>query len=126
MEIKSILLDKVSGVIYGFGTAEEPVAEPLMAIWEARRPSHKQVHRCDFAHVERLAQECGAVDALFTSKKGAPVGVMTADCVPVLMANKRGTCVAAIHAGWRGTRGHILTRLWDELRITRIRFFYGI
>ena len=44
---------------------------------------------------------------------------MTADCIPVLMANKRGTCIAAIHAGWRGTRAHTLIHLWNELRIRK-------
>jgi len=114
-EIKSALLDEVPGVIHGFGTAQEPIPASLKKIWESRRPKHKQVHRCDFAQVEIEGQECGEVDGLFTSKAGMPVGIMTADCVPILMANQKGTCVAAVHAGWRGTRAHILAELWTEL-----------
>jgi YfiH family protein len=115
--IKSALLEKVPGVCHGFGTAQEPVPAALKDAWESRRPKHKQVHRCDFVNVEIEGQECGEVDSLFTSKLGIPVGIMTADCVPVLMANKLGTCIAAIHAGWRGTRAHILRKLWAELQV---------
>jgi YfiH family protein len=35
-------------------------------------------------------------------------GVMTADCVPILLCNKQGTEVAAIHAGWQGLRDNII------------------
>ena len=116
MQLKSVLLEKVPGVLHGFGTALEPVPLSLKKIWDSHRPLHKQVHRCDFMDVKVEGQECGEVDSLFTSTKGLPVGVMTADCVPILMANKLGTCVAAIHACWRGTRALILIQLWKELR----------
>ncbi len=42
-------------------------------------------------------------DALITTEKGLALGVKTADCVPVLIANKSGDLVSAVHAGWRGT-----------------------
>ncbi|MEO5968691.1 MAG: polyphenol oxidase family protein [Bdellovibrionia bacterium] len=116
LTIKCVLIEKVPGVVHGFGTAQEPVPASLKDAWESRRPKHKQVHRCDFVDVKVEGQECGDVDSLFTSRAGLPVGVMTADCVPVLMANKLGTCIAAIHAGWRGTRAHILRKLWVELQ----------
>jgi YfiH family protein len=41
-------------------------------------------------------------DASFTTHKGAVCVVMTADCLPILLCDEAGTCVAAIHAGWRG------------------------
>jgi YfiH family protein len=116
MQIKSRLLEKVPGVLHGFGTALEPIPILLRETWESKRPKHKQVHRCDFMQVEFEGQECGEVDSLFTFQQQVPVGVMTADCVPVLMSHKRGTAVAAIHAGWRGTRAHILAELWKELQ----------
>lgn len=41
-------------------------------------------------------------DAVYTLKKNTVCAVMTADCLPVLITDRQGSCVAAIHAGWRG------------------------
>jgi len=41
-------------------------------------------------------------DAVWTSFKHQPCIVMTADCLPVLVTDKQGSFVCAIHAGWRG------------------------
>jgi len=41
-------------------------------------------------------------DAVWTSIKHQPCIVMTADCLPVLVTDRQGTFVCAIHAGWRG------------------------
>lgn len=47
------------------------------------------------------------VDALITDQARLCIGVSTADCVPVLLADKDQRVVAAIHAGWRGTQAGI-------------------
>lgn len=49
-------------------------------------------------------------DALITGRKGLLLGVVTADCVPVLVADTRRRAVAAFHAGWRGTLARIVER----------------
>jgi YfiH family protein len=41
-------------------------------------------------------------DASFTTKPNIVCVTMTADCLPVLLCDKAGTVVAAVHAGWRG------------------------
>jgi YfiH family protein len=41
-------------------------------------------------------------DASFTSAPGTVCAIMTADCLPVLLCDSKGSRVAAIHAGWRG------------------------
>ena len=41
-------------------------------------------------------------DASFTTKPNVVCVTMTADCLPVLLCDKNGTVVAAVHAGWRG------------------------
>ena len=39
---------------------------------------------------------------------GLAVGIVTADCVPILVAAADGACVAAIHAGWRGLAAGVI------------------
>jgi YfiH family protein len=49
-------------------------------------------------------------DAIFTTQPGFVCTVLTADCLPVLITNKQGTLVAAIHAGWRGLVNGIIEK----------------
>jgi YfiH family protein len=41
-------------------------------------------------------------DAIITNQKNIPIGVLTADCAPILIHDKNKNMVAAIHAGWKG------------------------
>lgn len=47
-------------------------------------------------------------DAALTSAAGVVCVVMTADCLPVLLCDRTGSCVAAVHAGWRGLAGGVV------------------
>lgn len=51
--------------------------------------------------VSSTSSECEG-DACFSNRVGDVCAVMTADCLPLLVCNRKGTEVAAIHAGWRG------------------------
>ncbi len=49
-------------------------------------------------------------DGLMTDEPGVLLGIQTADCLPVLVADRRRRAVAAFHAGWRGTLKGIVER----------------
>jgi polyphenol oxidase len=57
----------------------------------------------------------GEADALFTDRPGVAVGVKTADCVPILIADPHTGRVAAVHSGWRGTVQRIAARAVEAL-----------
>ncbi|MBS1187636.1 MAG: hypothetical protein H6R04_1654 [Burkholderiaceae bacterium] len=61
-------------------------------------------------HVVDAAATAGApeADASIASEPGAVCVTLTADCLPVLFADARGTVVAAAHAGWRGLADGVL------------------
>jgi polyphenol oxidase len=59
-------------------------------------------------------------DGLVTSEPGLLLGIQTADCVPVLIADRRLRAVGAFHAGWRGTVKRIV-----ETGVGRMRLEFG-
>lgn len=56
-------------------------------------------------------------DASYTTKKNIVCAVMTADCLPLLITDKKGSCVAAIHAGWRGLCDGIIESTIKKLSV---------
>ncbi|MEL7189735.1 MAG: peptidoglycan editing factor PgeF [Pseudomonadota bacterium] len=49
-------------------------------------------------------------DALVTANTGLAIGIVTADCAPVLFADEESGVVGAAHAGWRGAHGGVLAQ----------------
>ena len=45
-------------------------------------------------------------------------GVLTADCMPVFICDKRGTFVGIAHAGWRGLVGGVIESLIEEMNVS--------
>jgi len=76
--------------------------------------SVKQVHGTDALILDRPLAEGdrfdGGWDALVTDQPGVTVTVRTADCVPVLIYDRRRRAVAAVHAGWRGAVAGIVPK----------------
>lgn len=72
--------------------------------------SVRQIHS-DLVHViHGVANQPLSGDGLITNRPGILLGIKTADCVPVLVAERKGRAVGAFHAGWRGTLARIVEK----------------
>ena len=99
----------------------------------------RQTHSCRVAVIDErfrsmdIDQQEAAlegVDALVTKLTGVVVGVNTADCVPIVLADAQAGVIAAVHAGWRGTVGRIAATAVEEMcrqgsRVDRIQASMG-
>jgi len=56
-------------------------------------------------------------DALITREQGVLLGVQTADCIPILLADTKRHAVAAIHSGWRGTAQRIAEKTLGRMQM---------
>ena len=101
---------------YGSGDAPDKVtanrdrAAGRLDLTAARVVTGHQTHSARVATVEIPwpRDAAPAVDALVTARPGIGLGVLTADCAPVLLADPAARVVGAAHAGWRGALGGVL------------------
>ena len=63
------------------------------------------------------AQPGEQADGSFTHTRNRVCAVMTADCLPLLLCDKSGSRVAALHAGWRGLAAGIIERGMEQLAV---------
>ncbi|MDE7080821.1 MAG: polyphenol oxidase family protein [Muribaculaceae bacterium] len=135
---------------FGFGDAMRMGASEIIAAGIRRDVAMEravvlpqQTHSANVAvvehrHLDRLRngdatswpEIFGDTDALITRLPGVWIGVRTADCVPVLLCADDIRAIAAIHAGWKGTRSDIVgatvRRLVDMgADAARIRAYIG-
>lgn len=77
-------------------------AERLMTVWQSHSP--------DVIMVEAAwdVRNPPDADAMVTRRPGIALGVLTADCTPILFADRAGQAVGVAHAGWKGALGGIL------------------
>lgn len=76
----------------------------------------EQVHSTKVVELPSTLQ-VPLADAAFTQQKGVTCVVLTADCLPLLVTDKCGSCVAAIHAGWRGLNDGIIEATISRLPV---------
>jgi polyphenol oxidase len=75
-----------------------------VGIHDGRIVTMKQVHGDRLIEVkDPNIKEAGEADGMVTREKNIFLGVLTADCVPMLFLAREQKIVAAVHAGWRGT-----------------------
>lgn len=98
----------------GSGDAREAVLEnrarALAAVAPAARlVSLHQVHSARAVEAGDWGDEARPeADALATATPGLALGILTADCAPVLLADAQAGVIGAAHAGWKGALGGVL------------------
>lgn len=134
------ILDHARGlnIAFGRGDDEETVLKNIMALEKAielpsgRIISVPQIHGAEVRAVTMRDAGAGVYkkaefecDGYVTSDCGLPIGVKTADCVPILLEGRdnEGNVVAvcAVHAGWRGTASKISKNAVEKLCSLGIR-----
>lgn len=68
----------------------------------------RQVHGIEVADGDAPEAEPPVADAVVARRAGRVGAILTADCLPVLFCDRRGSVVGAAHAGWRGLLGGVL------------------
>jgi YfiH family protein len=130
--LRSPALEAIPGVAHAFSTrrgaagdltigraASEPRDQFTAAVGMPGWPfcGVRQVHS-NLVHAVReneFANEAPEGDALWTGLGGLTLGVVTADCVPILVAARDGSTVGAVHAGWRGTSEGVARRTIESM-----------
>lgn len=104
------------GLNVGLGSADDRTAinQNRILAREAVLPGSilvtvHQVHSPDVVTVtEPISEDARpSADAMVTNQPGLLLGILTADCVPVLFADQQAGVVGAAHAGWKGALGGV-------------------
>lgn len=114
----------VAGLNVGFGAGDDAaaVAENRARAAEAVLPGARlvSVHQIHSPTCVTVAEpwsdaERPEADALVTNRSGILLGIVTADCAPVLLADREAGVVGAAHAGWKGAIGGVTDRTIEAM-----------
>jgi YfiH family protein len=83
-----------------------------------------QVHGIDVSAVD-VDQPNTTADAAISHSGHHVCTIMTGDCLPVLIAAKDGTAVAAVHAGWKGLADGVIESALSSIPTTDIQIWLG-
>jgi YfiH family protein len=134
-------LDLHSNLVHGFTTREigddygkiAVELNPRIVTAPERIVRLNQIHSGTVVVVDKNAdlKALPEGDALVTDRPGIVIGVKTADCLPILVYERKARVVAAIHAGWRGLAACIVQHTLEEMlrrfgcRIEFMEFAFG-
>ncbi|MBX3505076.1 MAG: peptidoglycan editing factor PgeF [Parvibaculum sp.] len=101
---------------YGSDDATENVRENRARVAEKLSVEREklltvyQIHSPDVVAVTEpwTPDTAPQADAMVTATPGIALGILTADCAPVLFADKKARVIGAAHAGWKGALGGVL------------------
>ncbi len=102
------------GLNVGLGSEDDPAAiaenrrrATAAVLPDAALVTCYQIHSADCITVTAPPSERPQGDALVTNRPGIALGILTADCAPVLLAEPEAGVVGAAHAGWKGAIGGV-------------------
>jgi polyphenol oxidase len=75
----------------------------------------KQIHGTEILNAENAGYFNG-YDAIVTKTKGLLLAVSTADCTPILLYDPKSETIAAIHAGWKGTKDYLVSKTLIKMK----------
>ena len=97
----------LEGIAHGFSCREGLAAGDILP--GADLAMVRQVHSPDVvAATGEWGEDPPEADALVTATRGLALGIVTADCAPVLLADRQANVIGAAHAGWRGALGGVI------------------
>jgi hypothetical protein len=102
--------DAAAAVAANRARLREALALPAEPVWL------EQVHGVRVVEAAQ-AGDLPAADAAWTDRPGVVCAVLTADCLPVVFADRAGRCVAVAHAGWRGLAAGVLEATLGQLPV---------
>ncbi len=76
----------------------------------------QQVHATTIVCADNLVPDKTQADASYSQQAGTVCAILSADCMPVYLAASDGSCVALVHAGWRGLAAGILQKALTVIR----------
>jgi YfiH family protein len=112
-----------AGLNCGLGSSDQAEVVTLnrarvaeaMGVAPAALVTLHQVHSARVLTLQAPPEGRPQADAMVTATPGLALGVLTADCQPVLMADPAAGVIGAAHAGWRGTFGGVLEATVDAM-----------
>lgn len=112
----------LGGMNIGLASGDDPACvEANRALLRAVLPSEPrwliQVHGAAAVDAQQMPRDGNTVaDASYTDESAVVCVVSIADCMPVLLADRRGGCVGVVHAGWRGLAAGVIQATVQAMR----------
>ena len=113
-----------AGLNVGLGSGDDPErirANRRLAVDSVRAGAElatlHQIHSADALYVATAYPDDARprADAMVTDRPGLVLGILTADCAPVLLADRQAGVVGAAHAGWKGALGGVVEATVAEM-----------
>ena len=141
--LRSRLLGEIEGIVHGFTDREGGIStdafeslnlahrvgdekatvetnrQKVMAELgrqDAQWVALRQMHGNTIVQINHMAGRSIEADGLWTRDPMAFLSVLVADCVPILIADTGAQAVAAVHAGWRGSKMRIAGKMIERLK----------
>jgi YfiH family protein len=110
--------ERIPYFVHGFGTREWKLSDfgkhPSLAKF---KPIFlHQIHSAIIHVIRDFPEKERSGDAMLTDRPGLLLVIKTADCLPVLIADKDGRAVAAVHCGWRSTSQRLVQKVAENLK----------